>query len=86
MATTEGLYFAVQLEVSGDRVIVQNAEAVDDGERFPCPSDNVFRLEFQVRLVRYSEDHCLGPVQCGPEILLDTNILEVLLCAEKTGP
>ena len=86
MAATECLYLAAQFEVSGDRIIIQDAEAVDDGEGFARPLDNVFGLQFQVRLVRYGEDHRLGPVQCGLEILLDTKVLEVFLGAEKTGP
>ena len=86
VAATECLHFAAQFEVSGDRVIVQDAEAVDDGEGFARPLDNVFGLQFQVRLVRYGEDDRLRPVQCGLEILLDTKVLEVFLGAEKPGP
>ncbi len=56
MAAAEAFHLAAQLQVAPDLVIVEETEAIDDRDLFPCLLHDVVRVQVQVRLMAHRQD------------------------------
>ena len=48
--------FTAQLEIAGDRFVLEHAEAVDDGNRPAGPGHDLLRYQIAVGIVRHRQD------------------------------
>jgi hypothetical protein len=56
VAATQGFDFAAKLEVAADKVVCQDAKAIDHGQRLSCPFDDIFGIQMEIRLMRDGQD------------------------------
>ncbi len=57
MPATQAFYLASQFKIFFDILIIQNAEAVDDGSGSVDPFYDVIRIQIEVILVTHGQDH-----------------------------
>ena len=71
MAAAEALHLAAEFEIAADLRVVQDAEAVDDGDGAAGHFDDLVGIELQIGLVADGQDHRIGPLQGLLEVGLD---------------
>jgi len=84
MSAPEAFDFAAEFEVPPYLPVIQQAVAIDDRQRRPCPFNYLFGLKLQIRSVRDRKNDHLHALQGCGKVVLDTYIDQFLLIAEKS--
>lgn len=83
MTPTQSLNLASQFEVPADLLILQNPEAIYDGDRAPRHFANIFRLQAQIRFVANGKDHCIATSQGFSQIAVDRQVRQPFLVPKE---
>ena len=86
MAPAEALYLAAEFEIPPDLRVIQDAEAVDDGDGAAGHFDHFVGIEFQIGLMADGQDHRIGPLQGVLEVGLNPDFGELVLIPEEPRP
>ncbi len=86
VASAECFHFTAEFEVSSNFVVVEDSEAVDDGQGCACPFDDLVGIEVEIRLMGYGEDECFDAFEGFAEVFLDFGVDEFFLVAEESSP
>ncbi len=86
MATAKALYFAAELEIASDVVVIENTEAVDDGNGAAGHGDHRIRVEGKVSLVADGQNDGVHTFEGGGQVLLNPTVLEFILVPEEARP
>ena len=86
MAAAEAFYFAFQFEAAFNFLVVENAEAVDDGHRVARHFDYFIGCQFQVFLVPDCQHYRVCSFQGIRQVLLYSQFCKVFLVAEEARP
>ena len=65
MSAAEALDFAAEFEVTFDFFVIEDAEAIDDGEGIAGPFDDVVGIEVEIRLMGDGEDEGVDIIEGG---------------------
>ena len=86
MAPAEALHLAAKFEIPPDLRVIQDAEAVDDGDGVACHFDDLVGIEFQIRLMADGQDYRISPLQGVLEVGLNPYFGELVLIPEEPRP
>src|SRR5262245_29720520 len=79
VAAAHAFDFAAQLQVAPDFVVVEHAEAIDDGERFSDGFVDLVGIKLEVRFMAHGQDDGIHTFHGWPEIFLDAQVLQRIL-------
>ncbi len=86
MTAAKGFYFTTQLKISSDLLVVENAKAVDHGDRVAGPFYDLIGYELHVLLVGHGEDQCINTAQGCFQVFFNYDINQSVLVPEKAFP
>ena len=81
----ETFHFATQRQVPPDHIVGQNPEAIDHGDRAPCPCDDLIWVQVPVWLMADRKNQGLDAGEGTRQVLLYDEVFEVLLIAKEAG-
>lgn len=86
VATAQALYFTTEFNIAADCAIIEDAEAVDDGNRSIGHSDHRIGVKLQVSLMADDQNYGISFFECVTEGLLNVNVSEFFLITEISRP
>jgi len=86
MASAEALHLAAELKIAFDLFVVEDAEAVDDGDGAADHLDHFIGVESHVGLVADGKDEGINSLEGGAQIIFNLAVLEFLLVPEEARP
>jgi len=85
MSAAQGLYFATELEIPANSVVVEDTKAVDDSQWLSGRFDYFIGDKLQIRRVGDGKYECLSVFEGSGQVVLDPDIDELVLIAEEPG-
>ena len=74
MASSQSFHLASELEVAFDLLIIQYAEAIDNGSAAADRFHDLIRLEIEVGLMRNCKDNNIGTLHRFEEVSLNAQL------------
>ena len=82
----EALDLTVEFEIASNLLVVEDSEAVDDGDGASGPAYDIVWFEIEILGVTDSEDNSVYVLQGRRQILKHTQVFELLLVPEEPCP